>query len=97
MGKSQPNTEAFEAVAHFQRGGFLFHFAPALCNRLFTGMFTLLLRCIAAFPLALHYLLHFHGPWWTEVLQVELSQPVSLNQQVLAGEGVLTLIKCLAT
>lgn len=94
MGKSQPNTEAFEAAARFQRGGFLFHFAPTVCNRMSIGMFTFLTRCIVAFPLALPYLLHFHGSWWTEVLQVELSQPVSLNQQVLAGEGVLTLFQC---
>lgn len=65
------------------RGGFLFHLLQH-CARLFNGVFTLLLRCIVAFPLALPYLLHFHGPWWTEFLQVELSQPVSLNQQ---GKG----------
>lgn len=92
MGKSQPNTEPFEAAAPFQRGGFLFHFAPALCNRLLAGLFTLLLRCNAAFPLVLPYILHSQGPWWTEVLQVEPSQPVSPNQQVLAGE-VLTLFQ----
>lgn len=52
------------------------------------------LSCRGALHLALPYLLHFHRPWWTEVLQVMQSQPVSLNQQVLAGEGVLTLFQC---